>query len=118
MPEFFHHGARLCMHVFVCSYAFLGTSPGGIAARVISIVAAEIKGGWWRWRAWVQNWTGGLKRALGTLAIVWAVVIAGCFVNTLYHDHRNLAGRLSAVVNEKNDLKVRLTERETITLKG
>jgi len=96
----------------VCSYSFLGTSPGGLAAQVLTILTTEVQGGWWRPSAWNANWQGGLKRAVYTLLVVWAVTFFVCTVTTVYHEHQNLAGRLQAVVREKNELKNDLAVRD------
>jgi hypothetical protein len=112
MPEIINHFAHLVVRVFVCSYIFLGTSPGGIAAQLVLVIGTEVKGGWWRLAAWKENWQGGLRRALYALGVVWAIVITGCFVTTMYDDHQSLAVRLRAVVNEKDALKTGLTQRD------
>lgn len=112
MPEAFHHFAQLFLRVFVCSYTFLGTTPGGLAAQIVSIVGTEVRGGWWKLSAWKANWRGGLNRAIGALLFVWVITFIVCGVTTLYNDHRNVVGRLREVVNEKDNLKTLLNQRD------
>jgi hypothetical protein len=112
MFESFHHFAHLFWRVFVCSYTFLGTTPGGLGAQIVSIVGTEVRGGWWNLSAWKENWRGGLKRVIGALLFVWAITFVVCAVTTLYDDHRNMAGRWKHVVNEKDNLKVELQKRD------
>lgn len=100
------------MRVFVCSYSFLGTSPGGLAAQVLTICTTEVQGGWWKPSAWRVNWRGGLKRAVYTLLVVWAVTFGVCTFTTIYHDHRDISGRWQAVVREKDELKHSLELRD------
>jgi hypothetical protein len=110
--EAVHHFVHLFVRAFACSYAFLGTSPGGLAAQVLTIFTTEVQGGWWRSSAWKVNWQGGLKRAVYTLFVVWAITFAVCTVTTIYKDHQNIAGRWQAVVREKDELKNGLTVRD------
>jgi len=112
LAEVFHHFAHLLMRAFVSSYSFLGTSPGGLAAQVLTIFTTEVQGGWWRPSAWKANWQGGLRRAVYTLLVVWAVTFSVCTITTIYHDHQNIAGRLRAVVREKDELKNGLELRD------
>jgi hypothetical protein len=105
LAEAVHHFAHLLVRAFVCSYSFLGTSPGGLAAQVLTIFTTEAQGGWWRLSAWRANWQGGLKRAVYTLLVVWAVTFAVCSVTTVYNDHQNISGRWRTVVYEKDELK-------------
>jgi hypothetical protein len=108
----FRHFAHLLERAFACSYSFLGTSPGGLAVQIVTIFTTTIKGGWWRPSAWKTNWQGGLKRAVYTLLIVWAITFAVCSATSVYHDHRDLTERLRAVVNEKDQLKNGLAVRD------
>lgn len=112
LAEAVQHFAHLFVRAFVCSYSFLGTSPGGLAAQVLTILTTEVQGGWWRPSAWRANWQGGLKRAVYTLLVVWAVTFAVCSVTTFYYDRQNLTGRLRAVVHEKDELKNGLAVRD------
>src|ERR1039458_7586198 len=105
LAEAVHHFAHLFVRAFVCSYSFLGTSPGGLAAQVVTILATELEGGWWRASAWKANWQGGLRRGVYTLLVVWVVTFAVCSVTAVYHDHQNISGRWRAVVREKDELK-------------
>lgn len=112
LAEAAHHFAHLFVRAFVCSYSFLGTSPGGLAAQVLTIFTTEVQGGWWRLSAWRANWQGGLKRAVYTLLVVWAVTFAVCTATTIYNDHQNISGRWRAVVREKDELKNSLSIRD------
>jgi hypothetical protein len=105
LAEAVHHFIHLFVRAFVCSYSFLGTSPGGLAAQVVTILATELEGGWWRASAWKANWQGGLKRAVYTLLVVWVITLAVCSVTTVYHEHQKISGRWRAVVREKEELK-------------
>jgi len=107
-----HHFVHLFVRVFVCSYSFLGTSPGGLAAQVLTIFTTAVQGGWWRLSAWKANWQGGLRRAVYTLLVVWAVTFAVCIVTSIYNDHQNISGRWRAVVREKDELKNSLSVRD------
>ena len=93
------------------SYSFLGTSPAGLAAQVLTILTTEVQGGWSKPSAWRQNWQGGLKRAIYTLLSVWIVTLVVCLVTTIYSDHQNLTAQLRAVVREKDELKNDLKTR-------
>jgi hypothetical protein len=112
MPVWFHHFAHLVFQVFVRWYTFLGTSPGGVIAQIAILLLTEVQGGWWKLETWRVNWRGGLKRAAYALGSVWIVVFLACTVATIYREHQSLAGRLRAVVNEKETLKTGLKERD------
>jgi hypothetical protein len=112
MPIWFHHFAHLLFRVFVRWYTFLGTSPGGVLAQVLVLLLTEVHGGWWKLETWRINWTGGLRRGAYALGSVWIVVFLACIVTTFYDDHKALAGRLYAVVNEKDELKRGLQVRD------
>jgi len=101
----FHHFAHLFVRTFVCTYTFLGTSPGGMAAQIVTLLATEAQGGWWKLSTWRTNWRGALKRGFYTLVTVWAITFAICGVTTIYDDHRAFSNRLRALVNENNRLK-------------
>jgi hypothetical protein len=113
MPVWFHHFAHLWWRAFVCAYTFLGTSPGGLAAQIVSLLTTEAQGGWWKCSTWRTNWRGALKRGFYTLAVVWAVTFAVCIVTTVYDDHRALSDRLRTVVNENHELKTQLQNRDS-----
>lgn len=104
MP-WFHHFAHLFVRICVCTYTFLGTSPGGMAAQVVGLLLTEVQGGWWKLSTWRTNWRGALRRGFYALAFVWTVTFAICVVTTIYDDHRALSDRLRAAVNENNHLK-------------
>lgn len=112
MADAYHQFAHIFWRAFVCSYTFLGTSPGGLLAQVITIGITEVPGGWWKLSTWRENWEGGLKRIAYALVGVWAITFVVCSVTTIRDDHRNLAGRLRGVVNEKDALKAGLATRD------
>jgi hypothetical protein len=112
VPQSFHQFFHFAARVFVCSYIFLGTSPGGIGAQVVSIIGTGVRGEWWQPRVWQESWRRELKRAFGILVVVWFFVAVGCLVTTSYEDHQNLAARLRALANEKDAVKAGLRTRD------
>jgi hypothetical protein len=112
VPIWFHHFAHFFVQVFVRWYTFLGTSPGGVLAQALVLLLTEVHGGWWKLETWRINWAGGLKRGAYALGLVGAVVFLACTVTTTYDDHQALTSRLSAVVNEKDELKRGLQVRD------
>lgn len=96
----FHHFAHLVFHVFVRWYTFLGTSPGGVGAQIVTLVLTEAKGGWWSLDAWRTNWIGGLKRGAYALGSVWIIVFAICVVTTTYDDHISLVAQVGRMKTE------------------
>jgi hypothetical protein len=112
MAQFLHQLGHVLARASVCSYTFLGTTPGGIAAQILALIATTVKGRWWRVQAWRDNWEAGLKSGLKPLAYIWGLVFIACVVLTIHHDHQNLAGRLRNVVNEREKLKTGLKDRD------
>jgi len=104
LPAFVH----LLLRIFARWYAFLGTSPGGIAAQIIVLLVTEVQGGLWRLEAWKKGWKSGLKRAGFALAVVWIPAFAACTVTTIYDDHQELVavnealGRANETLKEEN----------------
>jgi hypothetical protein len=96
MSVWFDHVAHLIGHSFMRWVVFLGTSPGGIAAQVVVLLLTEVQGGWWKFNTWVENWKGGLRRAVFALGSVWAIVFIVCVVATIYNDHVGLVAQISA----------------------
>lgn len=112
MAEAFHHFAHFVFRVFVRWYTFLGTSPGGAAAQVVTLVITEAKGGWLRLSAWRTNWQGGLRRGAIALGSVWIVVFATCVVGTAYDDHMSLVAQVRGMTIERDQWKERSTTQE------
>jgi hypothetical protein len=101
MLAMLHAFSHLFVHVFVRWYTFLGTSPGGIAAQIVTLVLTEVQGGWWRLDDWKKGWKGGLRRAGLALASVWILAFAFCTFTTVYDDHQGLV-RANKLLNEEN----------------
>ena len=68
------------------------------------------------WQSFVSALKGNLKLGVILTLIVWLFAWVCLFVwaayTTVFNDHQNLAGRLRAVVNEKNELKNGLGVRD------
>jgi hypothetical protein len=84
-----------------------------MAAQIVTLLATEVQGGWWKPSTWRTNWRGALRRGVYTLAVVWMVTFAICIVTTIYDDHRALSDRLRIVVNENNRLKSELQNTDS-----
>jgi hypothetical protein len=107
MVAAFHSFAHLFVHILLRWITFLGTSPGGIAAQLALVLITEARSGWWRVRAWKENWQGGLKRALYALLVVWVIAFFVCTITTVYDDHKSLASSNAALRAENSKLSIR-----------
>jgi hypothetical protein len=110
MVAMLHAFAHLFVHIFVRWYTFLGTSPGGIAAQIITLLLTEVQGGWWRLQAWKTSWKGGLKRAGLALVSVWLLTFLVCIVMTVYDDHEELVAANRSLVEENDRLRKPVTK--------
>jgi hypothetical protein len=110
MVAMLHAFAHLFVHIFVRWYTFLGTSPGGIAAQIVTLLLTEVQGGWWRLQAWKTSWKGGLKRAGLALVSVWLLTFLVCIVITVYDDHRELVAANRRLIEENERLRKPVTE--------
>jgi len=108
MPLWFHHFMNLFARVFVNTYTFLGTSPGGIIAQVVLLFLTQVRRGWRTLNYWKTEWRNGIKRAVFALAAVWAVVFMGCTVTTIYGDHISGVEANKRLMAENNSLKGKL----------
>jgi hypothetical protein len=112
MPEVFHHFAHLVWLAFVRWYTFLGTSPGGVAAQIITTLITEAKGGWLHLSAWRTNWQGGLKRAAIALGSVWIAVFAICIIATIYDDHMSLVAQVGRMKAERDQSEAKSSSQK------
>jgi hypothetical protein len=64
-----------------------------------------------RWKT-VRQWAQNVGIEVVWVLAGWIVLFLVSTVITLYHDHADLAGRSRAIVNEKNDLKIDLKNRD------
>jgi hypothetical protein len=64
-----------------------------------------------------RNWIKPTRLAIGVTTLAWVVLFSWAVIKTAYNDHQNLSGRLRNVVNEKNDLKVSLANRDVAMAK-
>src|SRR5262245_50231220 len=103
------HLAHLFARTFIRWYTFLGTSPGGIGAQIVTLILYEVRGGLWKWSTWRTNWQGGLKRAVKALLWVWAVAFCWSLITTIYDDHVQLTARLRSLQSEKKQAEDQLT---------
>jgi hypothetical protein len=65
----------------------------------------------------LRNWIKPARLAIGVTTLAWMVLFSWAVLKTAYNDHQNLSGRLRSVVNEKNNLKARLANRDVVIAK-
>jgi hypothetical protein len=88
---------------------------GFVFVLAVSLLFKLRKDGW-SWSVTVSHFSQNLRDSviptiIGTV-VLWSVLFGAFVVKTVYDDHQNLTGRLRSVVNEKNDLRDGLNQRD------
>jgi hypothetical protein len=69
------------------------------------------------WQDMKNRWTENFLMGLGVTAFGYLILFAWSTIQTVYDNHHDSVSRWQAVVNEKNNLKAGLTERDNYITK-